>query len=138
MPRRQSLIHSASIGAYFILSFAVLNWFADGGCLSSTFKLSLGCTVLDLFACVVGSWIARKLMKLRTAAPLLAGAITGAGMASIPFWIFRGYGHFIFEGTWADISCVFAKGALITFPFVVAPALGILTLLQGALWLRSE
>ena len=49
-------------------------------------------------------------MNLRTGAPLLAGAVTGAGLASIPFWIYRGYGHFLFEGTPADISCFFAEG----------------------------
>jgi hypothetical protein len=104
--------------------------------LRSTFRLSLACTVWDLFACSVGSWAAQKLMKLRTAAPLLAGAITCAGLASIPFWIYRGYGHFLYEGTWVDISCFFAEGSGLAFPFVVATALGFLTLLHGVFWLR--
>ena len=138
MPRRPLLIRSASVGAYFILSFVVLHWFAGDGCFSSTFNLSLGCTVWDLFACAAGSWVAQRLMKLRTAAPLLAGAITGAGLATIPFWTYRDYGHFRFEGTWADISCFFAEGAGIAFQFVVAPALGILTLIHGVFWLRTE
>ena len=77
-------------------------------------------------------------MKLRTAAPLLAGAIAGAGLASIPCWIYRGYGHFLFEGTWADINCFFAEGSGLAFPFVVAPALGLLTLIQSVFWLRIE
>ena len=77
-------------------------------------------------------------MRFRTAAPLLAAAITGAGIASLPFWIFRGYGHFLFEGTWADVSCFFAEGHLIVFPFLVAPALGLLTLIHGILWLKTS
>ena len=94
--------------------------------------------IWDLFACVVGTWLARDIMKLRTAAPLLGGAITGAGVASMTFWIYRGYGHFLFEGTWADVSCFFAEGAGIAFPFVIAPVLGFLTLLHGIFWLRTS
>ena len=141
MLRRQPLIGSASICMYFVLSFVVLYWFDDGSLcarspLRSTLGISLVCTVWDLFACEIGSWVAQKLMKLRTAAPLLAGAITGTGLASIPFWIYRGYGHFLFEGTWADISCFFAEGRSLAFPFIVAPVLGLLTLIHGAFWLR--
>ena len=138
MHRRKLLIRSASIGAYFVLSFVMLNWFGGHGCLSSALKLSLGCTGWDLFAFAVGSWIAQRLMKLRTAAPLLAAAITGGGLASVPFWIYRGYGHFFFEGTWADISCFFSEGAAIAFAFVIAPALGILSLIHAVFWLRTE
>jgi hypothetical protein len=76
-------------------------------------------------------------MNLRTAVPLLAAAISGGGLASIPFWIYRGYGHFLFEGTWVDVSCFFAEGYGLAFIFVVAPALGLLTLLYGILWLRT-
>jgi hypothetical protein len=82
--------------------------------------------------------MAQKLLKLRTAAPLLAGALTGAGLASVPFWIYRGYGRFFFEGTWSDISCFFAEGAGIAFAFVIAPALGILSLIHAIFWLRTE
>jgi len=53
------------------------------------------------------------------------------------FWIYRGYGHFLLEGTWADVSCFFAEGAGMAFPFVVAPVLGLLTLLHGIAWLRA-
>jgi hypothetical protein len=104
---------------------------------TGTFSFALGCTVWDLFACMAGSWVAQKLMKLRTAAPLLAGAITGSALASIPFWIYRGYGHFLFEGTWADIGSFFAEGHGIAFPFVIAPALGVLTVIHSAFWLRD-
>ena len=143
MPHRQLIIRSASIAAYFAFSFAVLYWFAGDSyfCakspLRTTVRLSLACTIWDFFACVAGSWVAQKLMKLRTALPLLAAAITSAGLASIPFWIYRGYGHFLLEGTWADVTCFFAEGYGLAFIFVVAPALGLLTLLHGVLWLRT-
>ena len=142
MFRRHPLISTASIGAYFVISFAVLYWFAGDShfCarspLLSTFRLSLVCTVWDLFACSVGSQGAQHLMNSRKAAPVLAGTITGAGLASIPFWIYSGYGHFVLEGTWVDISCFFREGYSIAFPFVIAPALGLLTLIHGLFWLQ--
>jgi hypothetical protein len=138
MSHRQSLMRSASIGAYFLLAFTVLYWFAGHGSLRSTFILTLTCTVWDLFACALGTWFAQNLMKLEAAAPLLGGAITCAGLASMPFWIYRGYGHFLFEGTWGDVRCFFTEGAGIAFPFVIAPVLGFLTLLHGILWLRTK
>lgn len=130
-------MRSTSIGAYFLLAFTVLYWFAGHGCLRSTFTLSLACTIWDLVACIAGVWVAQRLMRLRTAAPLLAGAISGVGLASMTFWIFRGYGHFRFEGTWANVSCFFADDAGLAFSLVVAPLLGLLTLLHSVLWLRS-
>lgn len=143
MSRRKQVVRSVSVAAYFVLSFAALYWFAGRGyfCakspLLSTLRLSLACSILDLFACAAGSWVARNVMDLRTAAPLIAGAITGTGLASMPFWLYRGYGHWFLQGTSADVSCFFAEGYGIAFPFVVAPALGLLTLMHGILWLRT-
>lgn len=139
MSHRQSLFQSTSTVAYFVVTFGVLHWFAGNDCaLRSTFGLSVACTIWDLFACVVGIWVAQKVMKLRTAGPLLAGAITGAGLASMPFWIYRSYGNFLFAGTWADISRFFYEGRALAFPFVLAPALGLLTLIHGIFWLRGS
>lgn len=77
-------------------------------------------------------------MNLRIAAPLLAGAITSTGMAAATFWIYRGYGHFLLEGTSADISCFFIEGYGLAFPFVVAPAVGLLTLIHSIFWMRTS
>ena len=138
MSHRQLLVRSAALGAYVFLAFVVLYWFAGHGHLRSTFVLSLACTILNLFACIAGTLVGHSLVKLRTAAPLLAGAISGAVLASMTFWIYRGYGHFLFEGTWADISCFFTEGAGIAFSFIVAPVLGFLTVLYGVIWLRTS
>lgn len=138
MSHRQLLVRSAALGAYVFLAFAVLYWFAGHGHLRSTFVLSLACTILNLFGCIVGTWVGHGLVKLRTAAPLLAGSIAGAVLASMTFWIYRGYGHFLFEGTWADVSCFFTEGAGIAFSFIVAPVLGSLTVLYGVIWLRTS
>lgn len=138
MSHRLSPMRSASIGAYFVPAFAFLYWFAGRDSLRSTFSLSFASTIWDLFSCVVGTWLGQNLMKLRTAAPLLAASITGTGLASMSFWIYKGYGHFLFEGTFADVSCFFKGGSGIAFPFVVAPALGFLTLAHCIFWLRTS
>jgi hypothetical protein len=91
----------------------------------------------DLFACTAGLFVAQKIINLRTAAPLLAAAISGTGLASIPFWLSRGYGHYLFEGTAIDVSCFFVEGYGLAFSFVIAPALGLLSLAHGILWLQS-
>ena len=143
MSRRQQLYRYGSVGAYFAVAYAFLYWYAGSsyfcarsGPLGSTFRLAVGSTIWDLFACTVGSWLAHKAMKLRTAAPLLTGAFMAAGLASVPFWIYSGYGHFLFEGTWIDVSCFFTEGYGMAFPFVVAPILAILSLLHCAVLLR--
>lgn len=138
MSRQQLLARTTSIGVYFLLAFIVLHWFAGRGFLRSTLILSLGCTVWDMLACAVGEWVEKNVIELRTVSPLLGGAIAGAGLASMPFWIYRGYGHFFFEGTWGDISCFFKEGTGIAFPFVVAPVLGFLTLLHGIIWQQTS
>lgn len=143
MWKRPQLFRCALVGAYFAVAFGVLYWYAgDGyfcartGPMRSTLRLAVACTLWDLAACSAGSWLALKIMKLRTAAPLLAGALMAGGLVSAPFWIYRGYGHFLFEGTWADVSCFFTEGYGMAFPFVVAPALAILSLVHCAVLLR--
>jgi hypothetical protein len=66
----------------------------------------------------------------------VAGVIAFVGFASIPFWIYRGYGKFLFERTWVDVSCFFTEGSGIAFPFVVAPALAVATTIRE--WLTGE
>lgn len=143
MFKRLRIIRLGSIGAYFIVSFAVLYWFGGKSYFCgrrgflSTFRLSLACTMWDLFACTAGLFVSQRILNLRTAAPLSAAVISGTGLASIPFWLFRGYGHYLFEGTPIDVSCFFVEENGLAFPFVVAPALGLLSLAHGILWLRS-
>ena len=47
--------------------------------------------------------------------------------ASIPFWIYPGArpATFLFQGTWADVSCFFAEGYGMMFPLFVAPVVAI-------------
>ena len=66
----------------------------------------------------------------------LSALVAGAGFASIPFWIYRGYGHFLLENTWADVSCFFTEGYGMMFPVVVAPLLTGATVIRG--WLATK
>lgn len=143
MSARQRLLRLALVGLYLVAASAFLYWYSAGdsfcsrqGHLATTIRLALACTVWDILACALGSAIARKAMKLPKASPLLTGTIAVIGVASVPFWIYRGYGVFLFEGSWADVSCFFAEGSGIAFPVVVAPAIGLMSLVHGLLLMR--
>ena len=68
----------------------------------------------------------------------LTGVIAGVGYGSVPFWIYRGYGIFWLENTWADVSCFFTEGYAIVFPFVIAPALALTSLVCEWLVIRTQ
>jgi hypothetical protein len=70
-------------------------------------------------------------------APLVSTVLALAGLASIPFWIYDS-GTFMFEGTWADVSCFFTEGYGMMFPFVVAPALAVATLAGELVILKAN
>ena len=57
--------------------------------------------------------------------------------ASIPFWIYDS-GRFMFEGTWADVSCFFTEGFGMMFPVMVAPALALATLAGELVILKAN
>ena len=100
-------------------------------------KLAVGFALWDLCSSsIVALTLRLGGVPTRIFAPILTAAITGIGIASIPFWIYRGYGVFRFEGTWADVHCAFAEGFGVAFPFVVAPALAFVSLVIGWLALR--
>ena len=89
------------------------------------------CTLWDFVSSVCVSAAARSSLVAPKLAPLARAVITGVGVASLPFWIYRGSGVFLFQGTWADVSCVFTEGFGLAFPIVVAPARS----LQSATWI---
>jgi hypothetical protein len=129
---------------YFVISDLVLLWYAsdDLFCGHSRFavaaKLALGTALWEL-CCSSGAEGAMRLGCVTPRlAPLLAAFVTGTGIASIPLWIYRGYGVFRFEGTVGDVSCVFTEGFGVAFPFVVAPALAFVSLILGWLALRYK
>jgi len=123
--------------AYFAVASAILYFYADPYFCSpsrigqSRFlvsaKLSLACTVWNL----VAGWFSWTAFRQGRWLPALASAlIAGAGFASVPFWIYRGYGVFLFENTPADVSCFFTEGSGMAFPLVVAPALAAATFVR--------
>jgi hypothetical protein len=53
--------------------------------------------------------------------------------------MYRGYGSFRFENTWADVSCFFTEGYGIGFLVVVVPLLSLTTFARDFLvWRRAR
>jgi len=128
---------------YFIACFGILFFYTSGSSFCSrpngpsramaTLRLAFACTAWDAFASVCGVLSAAAIKKSTgrsTISRLVSTLIAGLGFASIPFWIYQGYGTFLFEGTWADVSCFFTEGYGMMFPFLVAPILAAATLLR--------
>jgi cation transport ATPase len=132
---------------YFTVTFVILFLYGDRKYFCSpertgqsyivmTAKLALACTLWSLLASAAGT-IGAKGAKHRVGSALfISTAVAGAGFFSISFWIYRGYGVFVFENTWADVSCFFTEGYGMVFPVLIAPMLTGLTLLQEWLALR--
>jgi hypothetical protein len=58
---------------------------------------------------------------------IISTVLVGAGLAYLPFWIYTGAGEFRFAGTWADVSCFFTEGYLVSFLFFLVPSLALAT-----------
>jgi hypothetical protein len=56
----------------------------------------------------------------------------------MPFWIYRGFGVFLFANTWADVSCFFTEGYGMAFLIIEAPLLTAATLLRELFVLRAQ
>jgi hypothetical protein len=131
--RRGKALQLFSSVGYFAIVYVMLFFYAsDYFCSSSrgqtrpilAAKLAIVCTVWAVFAGACGAFAS---LAIRVRAPwiqtLVTAVIAGAGFASIPSLIDRGYGHFVAENTWADVSCFFTEGYGMMFPIVVAPLL---------------
>jgi hypothetical protein len=70
--------------------------------------------------------------------PLASTLGAGFGFVSIPFWIYRRFSLFLFEHTWADVSCFFTEGYGMVFLIVEAPLLTAATLLRELFVLRAQ
>lgn len=133
-------------GVYFIVCLAGLFCYTYGSFFCSkpdgsshvaqTFRLTVACTVWAVLASICGAFAAKK-SGLRGLAPVLSTLLALVGLASIPFWIYDS-GSFMFEGTWADVSCFFTEGYGMMFPFFVAPALAVATLLGELVILKTS
>lgn len=117
---------------YFAIAYAILAVFSYNSdfCSSissghnhalTTARLAFACTAWALVICgLVTLAVSNKLIKPGLGL-FLCTVLSGTGIGSIPFWIYRGYGRFLFEHTWADVSCFFTEGYGMVFPIFVAP-----------------
>jgi len=136
-------------GAYFIVACGILSLYTYGSYFCSaartgqshvlvTARLAIACTAWDAFASACGGLvIAVTNPRWRSLALLLATAVAGVGFGSMSFWIYKN-GRFLFEGTWADVSCFFTEGYGVAFPFVAAPALSAATLVREWLVIKTQ
>ncbi len=132
------------VGLYFTICYGILFWYTYGspfcsrpgssGHAVSTAWLALACTALNVVVVVCGTWFAsaKKGRWRRAFAPLLSATITGAAFGSMPFWMYEGFGSFL----WPDVSCFFTEGYAMAFPLVIAPPLAIASLLHCWLLIR--
>ena len=135
---------------YFVVAYATLSLFVSGSpfCAVSrtgqtravvTAKLAFVLTVWNIVATLVGA-LTRRMLRRKLLWPrlVISTLVAGFGFASIPFWIYRGYGGILFENSWADVSCFFTEGYGVMFPFMVAPVLALATLIQEWAALKNE
>jgi hypothetical protein len=59
--------------------------------------------------------------------PACVIAFVWGALTFLPFWIYGGYGHFRFEGSWIDVSCLVTEAWGMAFPFTVAPVFALLS-----------
>jgi hypothetical protein len=138
---------------FFVVAYAILSFFSYNSyfCAAertghnhalTTARLALALTVWNFVAGWCGSLAFASGKKhsfngLTAVVLTLSTAIAGVGFISLPFWIYRGYGVFWFENTWADVSCFFTEGYALGFAILVAPALALITLICEWLVLKT-
>lgn len=113
---------------YFVVAYIVLFLYASEFFCSPyrgearaiiSAKLALACRAWDIFVDACGAVAIaltgthRQWLQIR-----VSTLVAGFGFASAPSWIYRGYGHFLFENTWAEVSCFFIEGYGVMFPMV--------------------
>ena len=142
MSLKENRVRLLSSCLYLAFAYGLLFWYTGGdffcerpgmgpGHAIATARLAVACTAWDLVASVCGLLVIAITNKRTSRSTIRIFAtilVAGIGFCSIPFWIYRGYGTFLFENTWADVSCVFTEGFGEMFPFVVAPLLTAATL----------
>jgi hypothetical protein len=144
MSTQEKKVRAVVAVGYFSTCFALLFYYTysslfcsrpgESGHLAQTLHLAIACTVWEVLVSTCGALLAKK-FDVRGVAPVVATALALIGFASIPFWIYD-TGRFMFEGTWADVSCFFTEGYSMTFPLVVAPILALATLAGELVILR--
>jgi hypothetical protein len=107
-----------------------------------TAQLSSALAAWDFVASVAASAIAsavtKKYFRSAWSSALPATLIAGCGFFYLPFWIYRGYGVFRFQHTWADASCFFTEGYFLLFLFFLAPLLTLTSFLRELLIVRWQ
>lgn len=110
------------------------------GFMAPVVTLSVAVTLLDLIAslCARGldlRWVPKG--PRIYIAPVACSVIVACGLSYLPFWIYLGYGHFRFENTVLNVSCLFSEGYGIVFLYIFAPLFAILSLVRELILERA-
>jgi hypothetical protein len=146
----QARLRFRLVGPYwFIAAFIVFAFYVDDSFCQRpgsqsypimVLKLSVVLAAWDFVAGFAGAWAAsavEKVLGMRGISVLLTTLIVGVGFAYLPFFIYRGYGVFRFESTWANVSCFFTEGYGFGFLFFLTPFLSLMTFLRELVIFRS-
>jgi hypothetical protein len=149
MRSSQTKLRWMLVGPYWVIaSFIVfVFYFHDSFCARPgsrnysimVVQLGLALAAWDFVAGFVGalaSTALEKMLKMRGISLLITTLVVGAGFAYLPLWMYRGYGVFRFENTWADVSCFFTEAYALGFLYFVVPLLALITFLRELLILR--
>jgi hypothetical protein len=131
---------------YFAVCVVVLFYYTRGSFFCSrpgesghavqTLHLAVACTLWEVLVSMCGAFAAKK-YGVSGLAVVISTVLALVGLASIPFWIYDS-ARFMFEGTWADVSCFFTEGYGMMFPFFVAPILAAATLVGEIVILKAN
>jgi hypothetical protein len=145
MLTRATRLRGVLAAGYFAVAYLVLFFYTAGSLFCSrpgeaghaiiTARLAVACTLLDSVASLCGVALCKRLNSAFGMAAVCV--IVGAALVSAPFWIYRGYGVFLFEHTFADVSCFFTEGYGMMFPVIVAPLLAVATFAREWIFVRA-
>ena len=146
MTARQKKVRATVTCSYFIVCFTGLFYYTYGsyfcspprgtGHTAETLRLTVVCTGWALLASTCGTYVAR-ISKVRGLAPIVSTLLALAGFIALPFIIYDA-GRFLTERTWADVTCFFNEGYGVMFPFTVAPALALASLVGELVILKAS
>lgn len=127
--------------AYGLLSFAWLYWL-DGdntlcagkaGAAHAVLRLSIGVTLFDLVLSMATVFVYSKKGSSdveRWMLALISSIVMIGVLIFLPGLLYRGHGVDWFEGTWADVSCLFREGFGMSFPILEAPIFAAMSFLR--------
>jgi len=147
MRRSETALRATLFAFYWAVAFIALFLFSKDdsfcgrpGARSHTLvagQLSLALAAYDaVVSLVVATTLTAALKNFKVTTTWVTTLVVGFGVGILPSWIYRGYGHFRFENSWADVSCFFTEANEFGFLVLIAPLLILTTFAREIIVLR--